>query len=313
MYILVVRFLVCISVINKLVCRTKDAFIVGVLLFLIFLFLLFVDYRQAKADEVTIGKMPDIVPGKDNGGAWILSLTGLSEHHKELFGILLRFRTLSYRLRLAKLDYRKLLAQLRRDLNNIFLGKIDGKRPTHDWLLYAKYLMDLLKEKADEHFSLYEKWIEKKAKSLVENTVFSTGANYDPTSALKNMTEEFDENNPFLNELNELKDRALDQFYDEQLSLKHERLEKKMSDKSMKILQNYINKTKEEVKMMDRVKNLDDVEKRFKVIPNLLRRMHLYYRCFLLELPLFENSQVLLDMIAQNTVVTISTTTGSGM
>ena len=51
----------------------------------------------------------------------------------------------------------------------------------------------------------------------------------------------------------------------------------------------------------------------FKEIPKLLQRIMLYYRCFLLQLPLYESSQELLDKIEKNTVITIATSTGSGI
>ncbi|CAF1156177.1 unnamed protein product, partial [Didymodactylos carnosus] len=47
-------------------------------------------------------------------------------------------------------------------------------------------------------------------------------------------------------------------------------------------------------------------------IPAFLQRINIYFRCFALQLPLFESSIELLEKIEQKTVVTISTPTGSG-
>ncbi len=52
--------------------------------------------------------------------------------------------------------------------------------------------------------------------------------------------------------------------------------------------------------------------KHFNLIPSLLQRVHIYCRCFQLNLPLFDSSIDLLDSIKRNTVVAISTGTGSG-
>jgi HrpA-like RNA helicase len=43
-----------------------------------------------------------------------------------------------------------------------------------------------------------------------------------------------------------------------------------------------------------------------------LKQILIYYSCFLLQLPLFDESTKLLDMIEANTVTTIATSTGSG-
>ena len=52
--------------------------------------------------------------------------------------------------------------------------------------------------------------------------------------------------------------------------------------------------------------------KDFNRIPPLLQRVQIFCRCFQLNLPLFDSSVTLLDNIGQNTVVAISTGTGSG-
>ncbi len=52
--------------------------------------------------------------------------------------------------------------------------------------------------------------------------------------------------------------------------------------------------------------------KHFNLIPSLLQRVHIYCRCFQLNLPLFNSSVSLLDNIERHTVVAISTGTGSG-
>jgi HrpA-like RNA helicase len=38
----------------------------------------------------------------------------------------------------------------------------------------------------------------------------------------------------------------------------------------------------------------------------------IYYRCFTIQLPLYESAKKLLKIIEENTVITIATSTGSG-
>ena len=52
--------------------------------------------------------------------------------------------------------------------------------------------------------------------------------------------------------------------------------------------------------------------KHFNQIPSLLQRVKIFCQCFRLNLPLFDSSLTLLDDIGQNTVIAISTGTGSG-
>jgi hypothetical protein len=89
------------------------------------------------------------------------------------------------------------------------------------------------------------------------------------------------------------------------------KFEKKPSKESLKTINEFVDKVKREFKT-----NLVYVGcnlEQFKQIPKLLQRITLYYRCFLLQLPLYESSQELLAKIEKNTVTTIETSTGSGI
>ncbi|CAF1077232.1 unnamed protein product [Rotaria sordida] len=52
--------------------------------------------------------------------------------------------------------------------------------------------------------------------------------------------------------------------------------------------------------------------KHLELIPPLLQRIIIYYCCFTLQLPLFESTKDLIDKIEKNTIITITTPTGSG-
>jgi hypothetical protein len=87
-------------------------------------------------------------------------------------------------------------------------------------------------------------------------------------------------------------------------------LDKKPSDKSIEVLKDFIQKIKSS--FQNEQKYAGYQLKQFRLVPELLKRLMIYYSCFTIQLPLFESSKDLLNKIEQNTVITIATSTGSG-
>jgi hypothetical protein len=118
------------------------------------------------------------------------------------------------------------------------------------------------------------------------------------------------EQNPFRNEIQQLKYRALEKFIEQNISLQRIKLEKKPTEKSIKTIEYFIQKTKEI--FTTESKYTGHKLKHFGLISELLQRLMIYYSCFTIQLPLFESARKLLNSIENNTVITIATSTGSG-
>jgi hypothetical protein len=102
----------------------------------------------------------------------------------------------------------------------------------------------------------------------------------------------------------------LEQFITQNISFQRLKLDKKPSDKSIEVLKDFIQKIKNS--FQNDQKYIGYQLKQFRLIPELLKRLMIYYSCFTIQLPLFESSKDLLNKIEQNTVITIATSTGSG-
>ncbi|CAF1510478.1 unnamed protein product, partial [Didymodactylos carnosus] len=84
---------------------------------------------------------------------------------------------------------------------------------------------------------------------------------------------------------------------------------KKPTDKSKAVLRQFIDGFKATLK--NDKQYVGQELKHFQMLPERLREIIIYYKCFLVQLPLYESAEELLRKIEHNTVITISTSMGS--
>jgi hypothetical protein len=258
---------------------------------------------QYKMDDYFVG-IPNIEMAEKNG-LYCVSVTGVKAHHDEFKLILRRIQTLSNVTQSAKAYYQRQLNAILRSINHIMIKQI---RSSQDWKYYTKYFQQLVKNKIEEFVKLYDEYIVPKAKGMSEQCI--TDPNFQSWIQLRKLTNTYMNMKQFEPELEILKYEALDEFIKQQVLSERLKFEKKPSTKSLQTMNEFIDKVKKEFKT-NQIYVGCKLEQ-FREIPKLLQRIMLYYRCFLLQLPLYESSNELLERIEKNTVITIATSTGSG-
>ena len=155
---------------------------------------------------------------------------------------------------------------------------------------------------------MFDTFIEDQTKALIEKCI--SGELTRPWIEIRKLTNQFIEDNPFMDQIEQIKHRTLEQFIEQNISLQRIKTEKRPTEKSASTAQ----------QMIERITNTFQTNQEYKgyqlehlqLIPPLLQRIIIYYCCFALQLPLFESAKDLLDKIQNNTVTTITTSTGSG-
>ena len=249
-------------------------------------------------------KVPRLFFG-ENEPNYIATLIGLPTHHHEFELILQRISYLSHETQRAKYNYKRQVAQSIDSVTTIMTKRIQS---SETWKYYTKYFLEILKERKQQHFEHFDEYITSKSKLLTDQAIQNT--HFDPRTDLDTNIEHFKKSEPFTVELEKMKLEALVEFIKQQIFLPRQQFEKKPSKESAKVLNNFIEQKKKEMSTERSYQGLG-IE-HFKLIAKLLQSITLYYNCFKLQLPLFESAPELLDKIDQNTVVTVSTSTGSG-
>lgn len=241
----------------------------------------------------------------ENNDHYCISVTGIKGHHDEFKVILKRIQSLSNAVKLAKSSYEK---QLNSKLTSIRYIMIKRIQSTQDWKYYCKYYLDLVKDKIDDFVKLYDEYIIQNSKKMVDFCI--TDGNFNAQNQIKRITENYMKKKQFLPELELIKSEALEEYIKQHILSERSKFEKKPSKKSIETMHEFIDKVKKELKT-NSIYHGCDVDQ-FKHIPRLLQRLMLYYRSFLLQLPLYDLSKTLFEKIQNNTVITIATSTGSG-
>ncbi|CAF0755943.1 unnamed protein product [Rotaria sordida] len=254
-------------------------------------------------DKSFIG-IPSLNP-TENKDYYCISLTGIKAHHDEFKLILQRIQTLSNTTKSAKISYQEQLNSKLQSINYLMTQQMGSSQ---DWKSYTKYFQQLIKNKIEEFVKLYDDYILQKSKHMVDECI--TDTNFQSQNQLRKLTEKYMKKKQFLPELEILKSEALDEYIKQHVLSERFKFEKKPSKKSIDTMNEFIDKIKKELKT-NPIYNGCHLEQ-FREISKLLQRIMLYYRCFLLQLPLYESSKSLLEKIEQNTVITIATSTGSG-
>jgi hypothetical protein len=256
-------------------------------------------------DEYFVDRIPQMSFQAHNQTYTIL-LTGFRTHHDAFKAILERIWNLLNVTQSAKEYYQRFVGKILKSITKKTLPEV--QRKTHNWRLYVTLFVQMLEDKYTEHIKLFTEYIGKQSKQLVEQCILGTLNK--PWLELQKQTNDFKQQNPFVNHIEALKQQALDEFIRQNISTQRLKLGTKPSPKSVAIVQDFIEKVKTVLKTN---KNYIGHEvQHFNLIPELLERLMIYYCCFAIQLPLYESSKELLDKIEKNAVTTISTSTGSG-
>ena len=256
-----------------------------------------------KMDDYFVG-IPNIEPAQRNN-YYCISVTGVQVHHDEFKLVLRRIQKLSNLTQSAKDYYQRQLNATSRSINYIMTQKVSSSQ---DWKNYTKYFQQIVQNKIEEFVKLYNEYITHEAKLMTEQCI--TDAHFQSSIQLRKLTDKYMQKNPLTSELELLKHEALEEFIKQHISSQQLKFEKKPSKQSLQTMNAFIEKVKREFRKNQIYIGCD--KEQFRLIPKLLQRIMLYYRSFLLQLPLYESSHELLDKIENNTVITIATSTGSG-
>ncbi|UJR32836.1 hypothetical protein I4U23_020298 [Adineta vaga] len=236
---------------------------------------------------------------------YCVSLTGVQAHHEEFRILLNRMKSFSQNVRHAKNTYNHELYTTSNSINRIIMKKVPS---SSDWKYYTRYFQEMTKKKIDEFVRLFDEYITQQSKTMVDETI--TDPDYQTAALLQKLTTRYMAKKQFIPELEIIKFEAFNEFIKQQVFSERTKFDKKPSAKSMQTMNEFIDKVKKELQTNDKYHGFD--LEQLRLIPKLLQRIMLYYRCFLLQLPLYESSKELLDKIEKSTVLTIATSTGSG-
>lgn len=260
---------------------------------------------KQRLPDYYVDKIPKLFFNEDKT-CYVITLTGVPAHHKELEQVLERISHLSFETERLKNDCKHELTKTAESVIQILTKRI---RPVSENLKhYTEYFLRILKDEKQHYAEQFDEYITDKSKLLTDRTI--TDDKFDPRPELKKAMEQYEKSKSFTYELEKIKHGALDEFIEQQIYLPRQQFERKPTNESLKVLNDFIEENKKEMKTNNDYKGLE--VRPFKLISKLLQAISIYNRCFQLQLPLFESAPVLLKMIHENTVVTISTSTGSG-
>ncbi|CAM4832427.1 unnamed protein product, partial [Rotaria magnacalcarata] len=248
--------------------------------------------------------IPNIIIAEKDA-VYCLSVTGVQAHHDEFKLVLKRIQTLSNVPQSAKVFYQNVLNRIVTSITQIMVKKVPF---SHDWQSYTRIFQQLVENKIQDLIKVFDEYITRESKELTDHCI--TDVHFKSWAQLRILTNRYLQKNTFTSELEALKHIAFEEFIKQKISSQQLKFEKKPSKKSLEILNEFINKIKKEFKQNKQYTGCD--LQQFKQILKLLQRTMLYYRCFLLQLPLYESAKELLDKIEKNNVVTVATSTGSG-
>jgi hypothetical protein len=257
-----------------------------------------------KTDQKSIDNVPQIVFGKHQT-KYTITVTGFQAHHDQFKIILQRIQSLMKLTQSAKEYYQRYLYRIIRSLMTT-VSQVQPK--TRYWILYKNIFSINIKDKTKELVTTFETFIEQQTKILCQKSISNELDR--PWIEIRKFTNQFIEDHPFINQIEQIKHQTLDQFIQQNISFQRIKTDKKPTDQSALTAQ----------QMIQKITNLFQTNeeynghqlKHLQLIPPLLQRIIIYYCCFALQLPLFESAKDLLERIQNNTVTTITTTTGSG-
>ncbi|CAF3205098.1 unnamed protein product [Rotaria socialis] len=236
------------------------------------------------------------------------SLIGLPTHHHEFELVLQRISYLSQETEYVKYMYKREAAETVQSVIKIIIKPEKPLQSSQTWQHYTNCFMQILKDKKQQHIEHFDEYITNKSKLLTDQVI--TDTNFKPRPELEKNVVHYKKSNLFTDEMEKIKYEAFVEFIKQQIFPSQQQVDKELSKESIKVLNDFIKKKKEELRTERIYEGLN--AKHFQLISKLLQRITLYYHCFQLQLPLFESAPDLLKKIDENTVIAISTSTGSG-
>ena len=268
---------------------------------------LILDYLRKKTtlDESLIERIPRITFDLKQNTCTVI-VVGVRAHNTGFKDILRKIFTL-LNMKQRTIDFYQ--RRLNWITNSIIQILFKVKSSDQHWKQYRKFLNELLKEKNTKYAIQFKNFIGEKVLELTES--FVLGESEPPRIALRDATNFFMTQNSFINEIEGMKQQALDKFIELNISFQQLKFAKRPTKHSINTLKYFIGK----IKRIFREDNqyIGHKLQHFRLIPELLERLMIYYCCFTIQLPLYESSRELLANVRRDTVVTISTSTGSGM
>jgi len=267
----------------------------------------FINYIKTNVhdiDEYFHNQIPRIT-FQQTENSYKLIVIGFENHHQIFRNALERLLKLSKLKRSSQEYYQRCLNRIKYSLVTI-LWNVESK--TNIWKYYVHILLEYLNEKINEYIKRFNDYIQYKSRSFIKQTIFEQ-LNL-PEKQFQTITNEFLNENSFIKEIEYLRNKAFEQFIEQNISFQRTKLDKSPTQKSIDVVKNFIEKI--QITLKSNKINENFQLNNFKIIPQLLEQIMIYYSCFKIQLPLFESSIELLNNIQDHTVTTITTTTGSG-
>jgi hypothetical protein len=170
-------------------------------------------------------------------------------------------------------------------------------------------LIKLIRNKCNEYIRKFQIYIQGQLKIFMNFCIENSALEF--KREIENSTNNYIQQETFSSDIDELKTIALNEFLRDNVFLQQKSSKTKPTKESLSTLNKHIDKIKTLLATTDDYKGCE--LKQFQMIAPLLQRIMIYYNCFLIQLPLFDASIDLLNKIDKNTVLTIETSTGSGM
>ncbi|CAF1054960.1 unnamed protein product [Didymodactylos carnosus] len=203
--------------------------------------------------------------------------------------------------------------QRQQDLQNIsntiqnLLREATTSLSTRDWIYYKACFLKLFKQKLYEYQKILDNMI------ITVMSKLSTKLSLGGKTLQMAFTQEIDnclKSKPIDIDINRLKRSSLDLYIKRSAEVQTFTQETKPSKLSNEILDHFIAKLKYDFEVSI-IHNSSASGKEFETVPNVLKRIQLFYRTYALQLPLYESGKELLAQIEDNTVCAVSTSIGS--
>jgi hypothetical protein len=237
----------------------------------------------------------------------ILILKGFSIHHKKLESIMNRLKNLLNHVQRSEQVYEQ---EINRNKQSVMktIGQVHSTNSIY-WKSYRNSLIKLIRNKCNEYIRKFQIYIQGQLKIFMNSCIENSALEF--KREIENSTNNYIQQETFSSDIDELKTIALNEFLRDNVFLQQKSSKTKPTKESLSTLNKHIDKIKTLLATTDDYKGCE--LKQFQMIAPLLQRIMIYYNCFLIQLPLFDASIDLLNKIDKNTVLTIETSTGSGM
>ncbi|CAF4351811.1 unnamed protein product, partial [Rotaria sp. Silwood2] len=235
-----------------------------------------------------------------------ITLKGFPIHHKILKEILEKWKNLVQKIQSVQEDYCQEINEKIKDLLKT-IHQVHSTNPTY-WKSYAKCLVKLVDQKYDSDVQKFKNFMNDKMKILLDMCIQNVQQDFQ--QQISDWKKEYMGAEKFSDDVELLKANAQNEFIHKYIFLQQKSTKTIPTKESARELDKHIETIK------DRSKRNPDYKgyklKHFQMIVSLLHHLMIFYHCFLIQLPLFNASFDLLSKIANNTVITIETATGSG-